>query len=89
MISSIFSSERSYLEMIQMARSRRMAGITHTSQRMPCRASGVCVVASALKPTQARTRPGTTPPRAMPALKKMPVRAFTMPAMRLPVVYSP
>ena len=54
-----------------MASTNSTAGISVTSQRMPCSASGVCTVAPALKPTQARTRPGITPPNAMPAFMNM------------------
>ena len=59
-----------------------------TSHRMPCSAIGVCTVSPALKPTQASTSPGMTPPSAMPAFMKMQMSAFTMPATRWPEAYS-
>ena len=48
LISSIFSSLSSYLEMIHIARPNRMAGITHTNQRMPSSAMGVWSITSLL-----------------------------------------
>ena len=76
--------------MINIASTSNIAGRTATSHNMPCWARDDWVTALvSSKPTNASTKPGTTPPNAIPALKKMPVKALTMPAIRFPVEYSP
>ena len=76
--------------MMNMANINSMAGITATSHKIPCSTKGDWDTAFfSSNPTKASTKPGTTPPSAIPALKKIPVSAFTIPEILLPVVYSP